>query len=136
MSTTADTVTFQPIKRATLIVPIAGTAPLVMEKWLDKSIRQMEEKQQKKAAKGKEAREPHAEFQAHIYRLPDGRPGMPATAFKAAIVASARLFGKDVSMTAMKATVFVNGEGPDQLVPIVAPEPEMWTNAVRNATGV
>ena len=60
---------------------------------------------------------------------------MPATAFKAAIVAGARHFD-GVPMTLLKQALFVDGEGPDQLVKLHAGEAQMREDMVRNETGV
>jgi hypothetical protein len=86
-----------------------------------------------KAQPLREAKDPAAEAEASLYRLADGRPGMPATAFKAASVGAARLYD-GVTMASLKAALFVNGEGEDQLVPIVG-EATMREDTPRNSGG-
>lgn len=134
-TTTVDT-EITRIERRTIAVRIVGTAPLISERWTKKAIEMMEAKQAKKAS-AKTARDPESEWREYLYTFDDGRIGMPAPAFKAAIIGGARMFdSKAVPMVTLKAAVSVIGEGPDQLVPIECGEPEMWRNAVRNATGV
>lgn len=81
----------------------------------------------------REAKDPKAEAEASLYRLADDRVGMPATAFKAAIADATRDF-KGVTIVQVKQSVFVHGEGRDQLVPIEG-DMEMREDMPRNANG-
>lgn len=96
-------------------VPIVGITPLIMHAWSEKARNQMAATETVK--KKKEPRDPDGDFNAARYRLPDGRDGVPAVSFKAAMVFAARLF-EGVTMTGLKQLLFVHGEGPQQLVPI------------------
>lgn len=123
------------VDREIIEIAIEGASPLIPHKWSEKSLRMMREAQSGSKARAKHtAKVPEEEAEAALYRLPDGRPAMPATAFKAAMVGAARLF-QGVTMTALKAAVFVYGEGPEQLVPIDG-EMTMREDTPRNATGV
>lgn len=123
------------VQREIIEVSIEGASPLIPHKWSEKSLRLMREAQSGKAARSKHtAKVPEEEAEAALYRLPDGRPAMPSTAFKAAMVGAARLFA-GVTMTSLKAAIFVHGEGPDQLVPIEG-EMTLREDTPRNATGV
>lgn len=114
----AEGITLQPIGLQTFHIPIVGVTPLIMHKWSEKALQMMRDKQSgKKSRKKLDPKDPAAEAEAATYRLPDGRPGMPATAFKAAIVGAARLFD-GITLVETKQLIFVEGEGPDQLVPI------------------
>src|SRR5690348_6335815 len=64
-------------------IPIVGESPLIMHRWSEKAKRQMRDKQQKKATKAKEVRNPHEEFIEATYFLNAERTryGFPATAF-------------------------------------------------------
>lgn len=130
------TITLKRIAQVIAKVRIEGVTPLIQSKWRQKSIQQIKEKQS--ATKGKtrvlEARDPEQEMKEATYRLEDGRAGMPAAAFKGAIVSAARLFD-GVTLTELKQAVFVIGEGPDQLVPLISEEPIMFENAVRIGQG-
>jgi hypothetical protein len=123
------------VQREVIDVEIIGVSPLIPHKWSEKSLRMMRESQSgSKARKKHDPKVPVDEAEGALYRLADGRPAMPATAFKAAMVGAARLF-QGVTMTALKAAVFVHGEGSDQLVPIEG-EMTLREDTPRNATGV
>lgn len=120
-------------QRITLVVE--GLTPVIPHRWSEKSKRLMpghpegaEARREKKGLRTKEA-----EAEACLYRLPDGRQALPATAFKAAMVAACRFFDRP-SMTEAKALFFVEGEGPEQLVPF-AGTPTLREDTPRNATG-
>ena len=119
---------------------IRGETPVIPHKWSAKAKRLMpgyvdpvtEQAPDKLTKKGD--RTPQQEAEDCVYRLADGRPGLPATAFKAAMVGACRFFDKP-SMTEAKLLFFVEGEGPEQLVPIEG-EPHMREDMPRNANGV
>ena len=128
------TVRVEPLVRQTIEVPIIGVSPLIPHRWSEKARGMMRAKQMgSKAQALREAKDPEAEAEASLYRLPDGRPGMPATAFKAATTAAARLYS-GVTMASLKTALFVIGEGDDQLVPIEGPM-TMREDTPRNSGG-
>ena len=100
-------------------VSVRGLTPLIPHRWSEKSKRMMpghpENEGRVKSKKG--VRKPEEEAEACLYRLEDGTLGMPATAFKSAIIDACRFFDKP-TMTEAKLLVYVVGEGPDQLVRI------------------
>jgi hypothetical protein len=134
------------ISDQTLRVPIVGHSPLIPHKWSEKARRMMRDKQTSAAGtirSAKEPKNPQQDADDCCYWLPDGRPGMPATAFKSAIVEASRYF-EGVTMTALKRIIFVEGIGPDMLVPIVTPidpatgkqtEPKLREDTPRNSGG-
>lgn len=123
------------VEREIIEIDIEGASPLIPHKWSEKALRMMREAQSGSKVRAKHtAKVPEEEAEAALYRLDDGRPAMPATAFKAAMVGAARLF-QGVTMTALKAAVFVHGDGPEQLVPIFG-DMSMREDTPRNATGV
>lgn len=130
-------ITIKRLEKALVEVPIVGETPLIMHNWAQKSRDTMLAGQQN-AGRAKKApkapRDPVADYEAAFYRLEDGRPGMPATAFKAAISEAARYF-EGVTMTLLKTAVFVRGQGAQQLVPIVG-DVTMREDTPRNANGV
>jgi hypothetical protein len=96
------------LDRRTILVPIKGTAPLIVHRFAEKARRQMLDKMQGRKAV-KEVKDPAAEFEAAKYLLDDGRPGFPSVAFKAAMVSAARFFDKSVTMVTLRQTVFLDG---------------------------
>ena len=125
------------IPAETIIVPIVGTSPLIVHNWSVKAKRMMLEKEQGKK-QVKETRDPQAEYEAAFYRIDKGdgveRYGFPVTAFKAATVGAARFYGKDVTMTQLRQSLFFHGimtpADKQQLVEIVG-EPRMREDMVR-----
>lgn len=130
-------VDLERIADETITIPIVGLTPLIPHQWAEKAKRLMREKQYAGAGAvrpKKEAKDPEADAEAALYRLADGRPGMPATAFKGAMVAACRFFD-GIPMTEGRLMIYVRGEGPDQLVPIQGTE-KIREDMPRNATGV
>jgi len=130
----SDVIHLKPVKFEVVSVPIVGTAPLVVHHFGAKAQQIVEDGMTGVPRPKKQPKDPAAEYEAAFYRLPDGSPGMPATAFKSATVQGGRFF-EGVTMTLLKQCIFVYGEGPDQLVPIIG-EPEMWRSPVRVGMGV
>jgi hypothetical protein len=126
----------EAIGLAALLVPIVGLSPLVAHKFSEKAKKQMLDAMQGKRTP-KVSKDPAAEYEAAAYRFPDGDFGFPSVAFKAATVSAARFFGRDVSMTALRQVLFVDGE-PDvegtSLVRIDG-EPTMREDVVRVGRG-
>lgn len=129
----ATLIELKPIRIEEFDIPIVGLSPLVTHNWSEKALRMIRDSQAQKTRSKKEPKDPQAEYEAAFYRLPDGEPGIPATAFKSATVQGARYF-EAITMTALKQAFFVQGEGPEQLVRIVG-EPEMWESPVRVGMG-
>lgn len=130
-----EAIVLRRLERHTMNVPIIGQTPLIPHKWSEKARRMMLDKQQGKAVSKKAPKDPEAEAHAATYWMEDGKtPGMPATAFKAAIADAARHF-EGITQVLLKQSVFVIGEGADQLVPIHA-ERSLFESMPRNANGV
>lgn len=126
----------QRIGRAMARIRVEGTAPLIVNRFSSKARQQMLDAQQGKA-RTREAKNPEQCFDDARYRIDDDRDGVPATAFKGAIVDGARYFkgNKNLTMVALKQMIFVKGEGPELLVPIDGIA-KMREDPVRNASGV
>lgn len=130
-----DVVRLEKVQRNTIEVPIIGLSPLIPHKWSEKALRMMRDKQSGAKARTKhDPKVPEEEAEGSLYRLPDGRPGMPATAFKAAMVGAVRLFS-GITMVSLKTAIFVKGDGPDQLVAVEG-DMNIREDTPRNATGV
>jgi hypothetical protein len=117
-SASQDTIRLEPLRQETFYIPIRGVTPVIPHQWSEKSKRQMREKQSGSRVKAKhDPKDPVQEAEAATYYLPDGRPGMPATAFKAATVGAVRHFD-GLTLVQAKVLLFVLGDGPEQLVAI------------------
>ena len=81
----------------TVRVKVEGSSPLIVHKFSEKSKRQMLAKMQGKASKGKEPRDPSADYEGAFHRLPDGRPGFPLLGFKACAVTACTSLNKEIS---------------------------------------
>lgn len=129
------------IERKIVEIPITGISPLIPHNWSEKAKRLMRTAQgiavdgaSSPGVKAKrDPKNPLEEAEASLYRLDDGRPGMPAVAFKAALVGAARDF-TDLTLVVLKQSVFVHGDGVEQLVPIDC-EMTLREDMPRNANG-
>ena len=123
------------LSKTRMLVPIIGTAPLIMHKWSEKAKRQMLDAQQGRK-KAKEIRDPEADYEASLYHTGDGGYGFPVIAFKAATIRGAKLAG--VKMTDARQMFFVHGDMSDdktqELAPIIG-EPRMREDMVRVGMG-
>lgn len=128
-----DVIRVGRLNRVHYRIPIIGTAPLIAHAWSQKAKDTMLDAMQGKKSP-KEPKDPIAEFNGARYTFDDERDGFPATAFKAAIVHGARMF-RGVTQVALKQTVIVIGEGPDQLVPLEYEQMVMREDSVRVGRG-
>lgn len=122
---------------------IRGTAPFVGNKFSGEAREMMRAKQEAGAQAKKGAKREPKDFskcrEEATHRLADGSYGLPATAFRQAIVSACRLVG--FKMTLAKLALFVEADGFDAddhspLVRFTKGEPEHFESAVRNETGV
>jgi hypothetical protein len=129
-----SSITLRRLVESTVKVEIIGKTAYIPHKWSEKSKRMMPghpDKPQIRETKG--VRKPEEEAEACIYRLPDGQPGIPAVAIKAAMVGGCRLF-EGLTMTQAKILFYVIGEGPEELIRFTG-EPHMREDTPRNSNG-
>ena len=131
----AAEISLKRIKRQSVEIEVVGTAPLIAHRWSEKALKDMLASQQGKK-KVREIRDPEADFQAAMYRFPDGGHGFPVMGFKRATISGGgRAFGKAVKMTELRQHLFFqhDGEGTDgaHLIRLKADEPLMGENWVR-----
>lgn len=105
----AATLEIPPIDIRTYHVTIVGDSPLIMHAWSDKAKKEMLDKQMGKARAKKEPKDPQRDYEEAFYRLPDGRPGFPSIAFKAATVSAARQV-EGLTMTFLRGAFHIAGE--------------------------
>lgn len=133
----------QPPNLQTIEVEIVGTAPLMINRFSQKAMEQMADKQQagSQAGKGKkrEAKNFDAVFNGARHISREGWDGIAAGAFRNALISACRLVG--FKMTLAKMSLFIEADGYDQvdgtpLIRILGGSPERSVMAARNATGV
>lgn len=126
----------------TAIFNIKGTAPYVQARFSAKAMQAMKAKHEagsvaKKGTK-KLPRDFDDDYQQAMHISTDGWHGIPAGAFRQAMISACRLVG--FKMTLAKLSVFVKADGFDKVdgVPLIRIDgkPERTEMAVRNATGV
>lgn len=90
----------------TIQIPIEGISPLIVSRFDEKSKQQIEEsgkaeKSLKQGGKKKNIADPQEQYEKSIYYFADGkRTGIPAVAFKAAMVTTAyRTYGRPMTTT-------------------------------------
>lgn len=127
-----QTTIIKPLDIRRVQLRVVGDSPLVVHQWSEKAKQMMRDKQQKKAKGGKEIRDPQAEFEAALYRMPAGSPtpyGFPAVAFKSVIVGAAR-WSDGMKMTELRGALHIDGD----LVPVYG-TPVMREDMVRVGMG-
>lgn len=120
----------------TIRVPIVGLTPLIIHRFSEKAkLKMLNDMQGRRTPK--EPKDPEAEYEAAFYRTEDGTPGFPVLGFKAATVGGARFYGKDVTMTGLKQSLFFQGEvGSDgRALARIEGEPIMREDVVRVGRG-
>jgi hypothetical protein len=143
MPETTERVTIKRPNLQTIKLTIVNSdcSPYVQNKFSQKAQNQIRATQEAGGqAKSKKHREPKdfdAAYEGAIHRTKDGWIGIPAAAFRSAMIAVCRLVG--YKMTFAKMSVFVLADGIDEtsgdpLVRIVG-EPEKHEAAVRNDNG-
>lgn len=122
---------------------IRGTVPYVQNKFSAKARALMRKAQEAgstgKTTKEREPKDFEACYQAAMHKDASGRHGIPANAFRAAMIDACRTVG--IVMTRAKLAVFVEAEGVDPddgtpLIRITKGKPHYHEAAVRNESGV
>lgn len=121
---------------------IKGTAPYVQARFSEKAKQAMMAKMAaggtSKGKKVRDARDFDADYRNAMHMSVEGWQGIPAGAFRQAMISACRLVG--FKMTLAKLSVFVLADGIDKVdgIPLVRFEgkPERIEMAVRNETGV
>jgi hypothetical protein len=136
------TVQIAPPNFQTAVFSLRGSSPLVINKFSQKARQQMVEKQQAgaqaKKGKAREAKDFDACYQGARHLSTKGWDGIPANAFRKAMIGACRLV--DFKMTLAKIGFFIEADGFDSddgtpLVKITG-TPRKLEMAVRNETGV
>lgn len=142
MKTTEEVIRVTAPNIQTAVFKIRGTAPYVQARFTEKAkremMRKMEEGQRGRSKRERQPRDFDADFRNAMHISADGWIGIPASAFRNAIISACRLVG--FKMTIAKLAVFVDADGFDivdgiPLVRLDAGDAERVEMAVRNATG-
>ena len=123
---------------------LVGTSVLVMNNFPDKMRRKMMEEQEKgaraKSTKGnREPKDFEAGYRGSMHVSDEGWYGIPATAFRAAMIRACSTSGVEMVKAKMCFFVLSDGFEKDTAVPLVRitkGKPERFDSYVRNATGV
>lgn len=95
------------IKSVDVILVGRPGSPLVIHAFAEKAKQEIRDKQQKKAKKAKEERNPVEEFNAAKYIDAEGRECAPITALKKSIISAASAF-EDITKVGLRQAVFVD----------------------------
>jgi hypothetical protein len=95
------------IQSVTLTLRGRPGSPLVIHAFAEKAKQEIRDKQQKKAKKAKEQRDPNAEFLAARYVDAQGRECAPITALKKSIITAASAFD-DLTKVGLRQALFVD----------------------------
>jgi len=140
---TQESVRIKPPNIRTAKFEIKGTTPLLQAAFSAKAIQAIRSKHEAgstaKGKKSREARDFHADCEGAAHKSTDGWYGIPAAAFRCALISACRLV--DFKMTLAKLSIFTEQDGFDAvngqpLVRLKVGKPEETVMAVRNATGV
>lgn len=128
-------INLKPIKQQTITLVIKGKSPIIQHQWSEKALREMREKHAGKKTKNREIRDPAAESDAAMYRTADGKPGIPAMAFKSSLIGAAH---KDIGLekTLLRKALFLNVSDGNAVLPFLDnSEPFTREDCVRVGAG-
>ena len=100
--------TLSSIVMETMLVPIVGTAPLIVNRSQKAKQTMLDGMQGRRHPK--QTKDQDEEYRDALYLHDDGRYGFPVIASKAAAVSAARFYGKNLPMTQARQSMFFDGE--------------------------
>jgi len=134
MNTKDDSIVIHKPVRKLMTIELIGETPLIMHKMSEKSKKMIRDKQQKKAKKVREARNPKQEFKDAMYTDGNGGYVFPARAFKAAAVEACRQ-ADGITMASARQMFFVKGTKDAEWVGIESDKPIMREDVVTIGQG-
>lgn len=122
------------IQSKQLTFTISGISPLIQHSWSEKSLRQMREKQNGRKTKNRDARDPESEAIEATYFTDNGAYGIPAMAFKSALISAAH---KDIGIekTLLRKALFIKCDDSNGVLPMQCSEPVVREDCVRVGAG-
>jgi hypothetical protein len=137
----SKTVVIAPPNFQTAIFHLEGTAPYVQHKFSSEQRRAMRAKQEQgstaKKGKARAAKDFNEVYRQCMYLDPKGQHGMPAAAFRNAMISACRIVG--FKMTHAKQCVFIEADTYDEdgtALVFIEGTPEPHESYARNQTGV
>jgi hypothetical protein len=117
-----------------VVIPIVGVSPLIVHKWSEKIMRQMQDKQAGKAKNKKhDIRNPEDEYEQAKHISIAGWDGFPAAGFKAAMIRGAKSLGMVMKDT--QTSFFVKADCEETQLIRIFGESRMRTDMVRVGMG-
>lgn len=115
-------------------IPITGVSPLIVHKWSEKAVKQIQDKQAGKAKNKKhDIRQPEEEFKGAKHVSPKGFEGFPAAGFKAAMIRGAKMIGMVMKDT--QTSFFIKADCEETQLVKISGKARMRTDMVRVGMG-
>lgn len=113
---------------------IQGLSPLIMHKWSEKALKMLRDKGAGKKTKNREVRNPEKEAKDGIHLTAKKDVGIPAGAFKKALINAAH---KDIGIekTLVRKSIFIETDDPGMIMKISADKPILREDPVRIGQG-
>lgn len=129
MATKTEAINLPELKIKTASITLHGTTPLIVHRFAEKARKEMLDKMMGSARMKKDPYSPEEAYADSLYICPDGTPGFPAVAFKAAAVSAANDAG--IQKVLARRSFHITG---GELLPIKG-EHRMREDVVRIAMG-
>lgn len=115
-------------------IPIVGISPLIVHKWSEKAMKQIQDKQGGKAKNKKhDIRVPEDDYEQAKHQSPKGWDGFPAAGFKAAMIRGAKMIGMVMKDT--QTSFFIKADCEETQLVRIEGEPRLRTDMVRVGMG-
>ena len=115
-------------------IPIVGISPLIVHRWSQKIITEMQDKHAGKAKNKKhDIRKPEDEFEGAKHKSPKGFEGFPAAGFKAAMTRGAKMIGMVMKDT--QTSFFIKADCEQSQLVEIKGKAKMRTDMVRVGMG-
>lgn len=128
----ATVLNLHPLAKKVFKMTLVGDSPLICHRWSPKTSRQILDKQMKKAATAKKAKDPKADYEDSLYPFPGGGYGFPSIAFKNTAVNACSLISGVTKVEARGAFFVLSDENEtDDLLVKIKGKPSMREDHVK-----
>jgi len=124
------TITLPKMNIQMLVLTLVGDSPLISHAWSERVKKAMLDKQLGVPDVGREKKDPQRDYEESLYKLPNGKFGFPAVAFKSAAVSACR-FVEGVKMTEARGSFHIIGDMIE-----IQGEPSMREDMVKVGMGL